>query len=240
MTDLNAEFIQVYEALKTVVNRLAGMDDSQVFQLELATNKSHRVRNRKDEISYIRKVRNGLIHSNQDTGQPTFVVTEAFVKFCREKLAEINKAVPAGQMGNHINDLTVANWDDPIRPLITTMTEQSFSHIPIVNAAGVVEGVFNESAIMAYLMSSGMAARIEPEQTLDEIRAHCRIGADHIETFRFISPLASEDQVADLFLTVTGPFTRVGAVFVTPGEAPDQPIQRMITAWDVLAQSKVK
>ncbi|MEH6736962.1 MAG: hypothetical protein V7695_00255 [Sulfitobacter sp.] len=118
------------------------------------------------------------------------------------------------------------------------MRSEKFSHIPIIDDAGVVDGVFNESAILDYLIGSGMASVIEPEHTLKEIHKHCVIGADHVETFRFISPLASEDDVADIFLSVTGPFTRVGAVFVTPGAAPKEPIQRMITAWDVLSQSK--
>ena len=122
--------------------------------------------------------------------------------------------------------------------LIKRMRDGKFSHIPILNIDCCVEGVFNESAILDYLVANDMTSLIEPNHTLETIRAHCAIGADHVETFGFITPSASEDAVAEIFLTVTGEFTRVGAVFVTPGAAPKQPIQRMITAWDVLSQSK--
>jgi CBS domain-containing protein len=157
---------------------------------------------------------------------------------CRELLAQISKAARAGELGVKVDDLCVATWDDLIHPLIETMKKNKYSHIPILNDGGIVVGVFNESSILDYLIRSGMASLIEPDATLAEIQDHCLLGADHTETFRFIGPLAPEDDVADIFVTVSGEFTRVGAVFVTPGAAADKPIQRMITAWDVLAQTQ--
>ena len=240
MADTNEEFRQVFEEIKSTINSLAGLDESRQFEISEACRRSNRVKNRRQELEYIRDVRNAQNHPQQVSGQPTFVVTDAFVGVCRRIHAQLARAVPAGKLGVKRGDLCVANWDDTILPLINTMRENKFSHIPILDDVGAVSGVFNESAILDYLMASGMISMIEPETKLREIHKHCMIGADHVETFRFISPLASEDQVAEIFLTVTGMFTRVGAVFVTPDGEADKPIQRMITAWDVLAQSKVK
>ena len=237
--DLNTEFLQVFEEIKAVVNRLAGREGSLEFELFIACSKSPRVQRRKFELEYIKDVRNLHVHQQQSSGLPTFALSATFVKYCRDMHTQLNQATTAGKIGINISDLTVAKWDDPILPIIATMRENSFSHIPITNDAGVVEGVFNEAAIFDYLTSSGMIMMLEDATLLSDLRNHCRIGADHIETFRFISPSASEDQVADMFLTVIGPFSRVGAVFVTPEGYPNKPIQRMITAWDVLAQIKV-
>jgi CBS domain-containing protein len=238
VADLNTEFLQVFEAIKLVVNRLAGKENSREFELFEACQKNTRVRNRKPEIEYIKDVRNLLVHQVQSSGLPTFALTATFIDFCRNLHDQISQATTAGQLGVRNSDLCTATWASQIHPLISKMRSEKFSHIPILNNDGVAVGVFNESAILDYLIASGMSSLIEPEHTLKEIYKHCVIGADHVETFRFISPRASEEDVADIFLSVTGPFTRVGAVFVTPGAAPHEPIQRMITAWDVLSQSK--
>jgi predicted transcriptional regulator len=239
VADLNTEFLQVFEAIKSVVNRLADDEDSQEFKLSAACRKNARVQRRRTELEYIKDVRNLHVHQQQSSGLPTFALTPTFVDFCRSIQAQLAQATTAGKIGVNIKDVAVARWDDPILPIIAAMRENCFSHIPIMGDAGVVEGVFNEAAILAHLMSSKMMMVIEAGDTLNGLHDQCRIGADHIETFQFISPSASEDQVTDVFLTVSGPFSRVGAVFVTPNAASDKPVQRMITAWDVLAQSKV-
>ncbi len=238
MANQDEEFRQTYEAIKRVINRIAKNESSVNFELDEAIRASQRVRNRKSDLKYVRSVRNAQNHPQQRNGEPAFAVTEAFVKWCKDLHDQLAKATNAGQLGIKRSELCTAQWDTQIHPLIQKMRTERFSHVPILNDEGHVVGVFNESAILDYLMLNNMAALIEPTDTLETIRTHCAIGADHVETFCFISPLASEDEVADMFLSVTGPFTRVGAVFVTPGAAPKQPIQRMITAWDVLSQSK--
>jgi hypothetical protein len=236
MANLNEEFLQIFEAIKRTVNRIADREDSQDFELSAATGTSYLVRNRNAELRYIRDIRNAIGHPQHSSKTPAFVVTEGFLASCRGVLHGISKAARASDLGIKKTDLYFANWDTLIHPLITIMREQRFSHIPILDEEGVLMGVFNESAILDYLVASGMASLIEPDQNLADIRDHCCLGADHTETFRFVDHKATEDDVADIFLTVEGRFTRVGAVFVTPGAAPNQPIQRMITAWDVLSQ----
>ena len=165
---------------------------------------------------------------------PTFVVTDGFITECHDVLAQISMTSKAGDLGIKRPDLYIADWKESIHLLIETMRKYQYSHIPILDTDGVVAGVFNESAILDYLVESDMASLIEPDATLEDLRKHCQLGADHTETFRFIDPKATEDEVVDVLVTVSGPSTRVGAVFVTLGAAPDRPIQRMITPWDVL------
>lgn len=236
MADPNEEFRQIFEEIKRTVNRIADLEDSHEIELDAAIACSRRVQARRTELRYIRTVRNALSHPQQNSREPTFVISEGFLQSCRGVLKGISLAVRASDLGVNRTDLYTAEWTTPIHSLIATMREQKFSHIPILDAEGILLGVFNESAILDYLVASGMASLIEPDQTLTDILEHCRLGADHTETFRFVDHKATEDEVADIFLTVEGPFTRVGAVFVTPGASPHQPIQRMITAWDALSQ----
>jgi hypothetical protein len=54
-----------------------------------------------------------------------------------------------------------------------------------------------------------------------EILPHCRLDADHTETFRFVGPRVPLEDLVDMFLALDSPTTRVGALFVTAsGKAP--------------------
>ena len=175
--DLNTEFLQVFEEIKAVVNQLAGAESNQEFKLSTASRKNARVQRRRTELEYIKDVRNLHVHQQQSSGLPTFALTPTFVDFCRSIQVQLAQATTAGKIGVNIKDLTVAHWDDPILPIIATMRDNCFSHIPIMGDAGIVEGVFNEAAILAHLMSSDMIMMIEPDDTLNGLRDQCRIGA---------------------------------------------------------------
>ena len=65
MGDLNEKFLQVFEAIKKIINCIADQDDSIKFELNDATKRSFRVRNRRKELKYIQDVRNILSHPLQ-------------------------------------------------------------------------------------------------------------------------------------------------------------------------------
>jgi hypothetical protein len=69
MADQNENLRQVFEALKTEVNRIAG-EESQNMLLRQARDRSGLVRSRYDELDYIREVRHKLSHPKISTASP--------------------------------------------------------------------------------------------------------------------------------------------------------------------------
>jgi predicted transcriptional regulator len=114
------------------------------------------------------------------------------------------------------------------------MRAKRYTHVPILDEANGVIGVFNESAIFDYLVSKTI---IEWTDTIvvAEIMDHCRLDAGHTESFHFIRPCTTEDEMVNALVNVEGEFTRVWALFVTPSGSPNEPLRRMITIWDVMS-----
>jgi hypothetical protein len=70
---------------------------------------------------------------------------------------------------------------------------------------------------------------------IKDILRHCRIDAQHTETFKFVRPATQVDDLAEMFKAIETPLTRVGAVFVTPSGKSEEPVHRLVTPWDVIA-----
>ena len=89
------------------------------------------------------------------------------------------------------------------------MRAKRYTHVPILDEANRVIGVFNESAIFDYLVSKTI---IEWTDTIvvAEIMDHCRLDAGHTESFHFIRPGTTEDEMVNALVNVEGEFTRVG------------------------------
>lgn len=96
-------------------------------------------------------------------------------------------------------------------------------------------GVFNEAAVFAHLWAEDITL-IGRDMTFSELMESCRLGANHTETFDFVAPRTPQENIAKMFSTVRNNKTRVGAVFVTASGNRHEPLQRMITPWDVLAK----
>jgi hypothetical protein len=70
-----------------------------------------------------------------------------------------------------------------------------------------------------------------------DILRSCRLDANHTETFRFVRPTTPLTELVEMFMAIESPSTRIGAALVTPSGKPSEPLQRLITPWDVLASS---
>jgi CBS domain-containing protein len=232
MADQNENLRQVFEALKTEVNRIAG-EESQNMLLRQARDRSGLVRSRYDELDYIREVRHKLSHPKISNGVPAFHVTAEFVLSAKAHLSALQNPKTSGKMGIAIQDLYVANTSTSVEDIASEMKAKKYTHVPIVDKAGVVAGVFNEAAIFDYLITDKII-ELNSDTAVEGLMDHCKLGRDHTETFVFRNPRETEDTVIETFLKVTDWASRVGAIFVTASGKSHEPLQRMITAWDAL------
>lgn len=232
MADHNEDLRQVFEALKTEVNRIAG-EESRSMLLSEARDQSGLVRSRYHELDYIREVRNKLSHPKISNGFPAFHVTAEFMLSAKEHLSALQNPKTSGRMGVAVRDLYVAEPSTPVEEIANEMKVKKYTHVPIVDKAGVVVGVFNEAAVFDYLITDKII-ELNRATTIESLMDHCKLGRDHTETFVFRDPRESEDSVIETFSKVADWATRIGAIFVTASGKPHEPLHRMITAWDVL------
>lgn len=129
--------------------------------------------------------------------------------------------------------IKTAQLSDRLGDLADDMKSGGFSHVPILDTDDVLVGVFNEAAVFDYLWSENEKI-VGRSMLVQEILPHCRLDANHTETFRFVSPRVPLEDLVDMFLALQSPTTRVGAVFVTASGKSTEKLQRLITPWDVL------
>lgn len=233
MTETTERFIRVYEDLVKEVNNRAHMGDSHSFEIEKAVQRDRGVRRHRDMLLYIRTIRHALQHPKHSASGPAMHVSPGFLTEVEDILNHLRNPPSASSVGVSRKAMKIAQLTDELGDLADVMKQTGFSHLPILDDRDVLIGVFNEAAIFDYLWR-------EPEQivarsmTIEDILSHCRLGTDRTETFRFVRPNTSVDDLIELFRAVETATSRVGAVFVTAAGKADQPVHRLITPWDVM------
>lgn len=230
----NDQFLRLFEAIKDLVNTIAGRT-SYELQLDAACNCSRRVTERRSEIRHVREVRNVIAHPQAKSGAPAVIVTPDLLARTQRLLNDLSLVRTANTTGVPRGQLFTATPDTRLTNIAETMRTKRYTHVPVLDEGSRVIGVFNESAIFDYLVSQTII-ELDDAMLVDDIMDHCRLDAGHTESFRFIRPSTTEDEMLDALINVEGEFTRVGALFVTPSGNPNEPLHRMITIWDVMSK----
>jgi CBS domain-containing protein len=232
-------FIRAFEAIKIEVNRLARTPTSHAFEIERAASNHGAVKRNRTRLMYIRDVRNLLQHPRHGSSGHAVHISDAFLAETLALLSHLRNPPTADNVGVKRKQLKVAHVTDRLGDLADEMKLKGFSHLPIVDERDVIIGVFNEAAMFDHLWSEPETI-VGRQMQISQVLDHCRLDADHTETFRFVRPGTSLDDLIEMFLSINSPTTRVGAIFVTPSGKADEPIHRLITPWDVLTPRPVE
>jgi CBS domain-containing protein len=230
------EFIRCFEKIKTEVNRRAGEPSSLSFEIERAADRDGFVRKNRPVLIYMRDVRNALQHPKHRSVGPAVEVTEAFLSEVQDLLRYLENPPNASSVGVARKQIVAAKLSDRLGDLAGVMKRGGFSHIPILNEEEAVIGVFNEAAVFDHLWADAETI-IGRQMMVADIFRHCHLEAGHTETFKFVSPRTPLESLVAMFLALESATTRIGAAFVTASGKSNEPLQRLITPWDVLASA---
>jgi CBS domain-containing protein len=236
MSNPTEAFVRTFEEMVREVNGRAGVPSSHSFEIDRASERDGVVRKNRALLMYIRDVRNALQHPRHRSDGHAIEVSEAFLVEVRGLLNALRNPPTANSVGVRRKQIKTAHPTDRLGDLAAKMKQGGFSHLPILNERGAVIGVFNEAAVFDYLWAETETI-VGRQMQISDILAHCRLDADHTETFIFLTPRTPLDEVIETFVAVASPTTRIGAAFVTASGKRAEPLQRMITPWDVLAIS---
>lgn len=236
MSNPTESFIRRFEEIVAEVNRRAGAPASHSFEIEKASGRDGIVRKNRALLIYLRDVRNALQHPKHRSAGHAIQVSEAFLDEVRKLLNHLKNPPAASSVGAPRKQIKTASLTDRLGPLADEMKKRGFSHIPVVDEHDIVIGVFNEAAIFDHLWAETETI-VGRQMQIRDILPTCRLDTRHTETFKFVAPRAPIDDLIEMFLAVESPTTRVGAAFVTASGKSTEPLQRLITPWDVLAIS---
>lgn len=235
MREPTESFIRAFEEIAREVNRRAGTPSSHAFEIERASQRDGVVRKNRPLLIYIREIRNALQHPKHRSNGHAIHVSDAFLAETQTLLKHLKNPPTAASVGVPRKQIRTAQPTDQLGHLARQMKQSGFSHLPILDAEDVVIGVFNEAAVFDYLWAETETI-VDRQMQIRDIMAHCRLDADHTETFRFVRPGTPLVDLVDMFRAIQET-TRVGAAFVTASGKKTEPLQRLITPWDVLATS---
>lgn len=227
------QFIRCYEGLREEVNRRGGASASHSFEIDHASNKDGAVRKHQALLRYIRDIRHALQHPQHRSRGHAVLISDSFLEEVYALLTHLQNPIRSGSLGVPRKLITTASLSDRLGDLANKMKEGAFSHVPILDRNEVVIGVFNEAAVFDYLWSESEKI-IGRSMLVQEILPHCRLDANHTETFSFVGPRVPIEEIVDKFRALDSPTTRLGAVFVTASGKNTEKLQRLITPWDVL------
>ncbi len=233
MSSTTERFIRHFEGLVREVNRRAGAPSSHSFQIERAAQRDGVVRKQERLLNYVRDVRNALQHPQHKAPGHAVLISDAFLDEVEKLLNHLRKPPTANTVGVPRKKIRNASLDEKLGDLAAEMKRGAFSHVPILDERDVVIGVFNEAAVFDHLWAETETI-VSRDMPVSDVLSHCRLDANHTETFRFLNPLKPLDDLVEIFLAVESQTTRVGAVFVTASGKDTEALQRMITPWDVL------
>lgn len=216
------------------MNKRAHTSGSHRFEIEKAAQRDRGVANRQEMLRYIRDIRHPLQHPKHKSPGHAVHISPAFLAEVEGILTYLRNPPNANSVGVSHKDMKSAQLTDQLGDLADEMKKTGFSHLPILDGKDVLIGVFNEAAIFDYLWHVDEQI-VSRSMTVEEVIPHCRLNAQHTETFDFVDPNTPVDDLIDLFRAIETPLTRVGAVFVTLSGKPDKPVQRLITPWDVMS-----
>lgn len=227
-------FLRIVEDIRTQINRRVGMAARDGFGIDEAAKSDPVVLGLIDKLHYFRQIRNLLQHPRHDTPTRPFLITPEFLSEVQSVLDLLTEPPRAKSLGVGRKQLTFARVEDRIGALARLMKKECFSHLPIVDGDFRVLGVFNEAAVFSGLCTD-QELILDGSMCVGDMMGSCRLDAGHTETFDFVAMEATKDELLKRFVVIESEFTRIGAIFVTKNGKPNEPLQRMITAWDVLS-----
>lgn len=230
------EFIRTFEEIAAEVNRRAALPNSFSVEIQRASERDSAVRKHRTLLIYIRELRNALQHPRHRSEGPPVHITPSFLEEVQNVLRYLKNPPTAAKVGVPRQKMIVAHLTDRLGDLADQMRRGGFSHLPVLDGRGAVIGVFNEAAVFDHLWAD-VETIVGRDMTVADIFPHCSLDAGHTESFRFVRPGTPLDDLVAMFLAIESPSTRVGAAFVTASGQRSEPLQRLITPWDVLASS---
>ncbi len=232
----NAEiFINKFKELENLLRIKFQINDYNISALNKIENMPQ-FKHLKDDLKYIREIRNLLQHKPNIKGQYPVEPNIEIVNNIQNIINYINNPPKAYDKCIPINSICYAELEDKIYPYMIKMKENTFTHIPILKN-GVVQGVFSENTLFGALIEDELIYEKDKTCFSDKlINKYCLLENHITETFHFIDKQKYIEDVKELFLQSFSKKQRLSMIFITQNGLPNEKLLGILTPWDVLGK----
>lgn len=232
MNNITDRFLDKYRELEVAVrySYKLGKYESAVSFLK----KQKRFEDRSADIDYISDIRNLLSHNRKISGRYAVQPSEEVIAFMDSLIIEVSGRKKCRDIAIKVGSILKRNLRGRVMDTIKIMDARGFSHVPIVENGKVI-GVFSRNSIFSYVAKNGACSLIsKPDLTFGDIREYLELGGREKEEYIFVKTCLYADELERIFDNMSKKGRRVGLVFLTKNGTCDEPIQGMLTPWDVL------
>ncbi len=185
----------------------------------------------KDDIQFCQKVRNFLQHEERIDGQFAIEPNERMIQFLDELIERIRKRPRCRDIAIRKDGLFTCTAQSRVLEVAAVMHRRQFSHVPLLER-GRVTGVFSERTMFRYLAEHDMTP---PGKDLRMRDIGGYVGLDQAGTARviFVRSALYVEELQAQFEAAYRTGRRIELAFLTAGGKPEEPVQGMVTPWDI-------
>jgi len=226
-------FIDKFKVLEELLRKKFGIEDYTRSALKEIEDRSQ-FRQLKDDLKYIREIRNILNHKSKIDGEYLVQPNIKIVDKIQYIIDYINNPPKAFSRCIKINDVCYASGKDLIFNYMQKMKEEVYTHIPILED-GVVKGVFSENTLFGALIEDELV--YEKEKTTFSsplILKYSQLENHASECFTFVKKDIYLEDIKELFQNYFKNGKRLAMVFITEHGKKEEKLLGIITLWDVI------
>ena len=224
------EFLELYKKLEAIVAYHYGATKEGGSVAKLG--RRPEFRHIREELDYIRDVRNLLSHRPKISDSYMVEPSQAMVDLLKDVIEKVESPAIAENIMVPMDEVLSCGKDDLVMPAMREMYERAISHIPILTE-GMVCGIFSDSTYIRCTLSGQY--HIDETTTFREIEKELLPESHKSECFLFADNDTPVSELSDRFEEYGNNGRKVGMIFVTKHGRNNEKLRGIITAWDVAA-----
>ncbi len=187
----------------------------------------------RDDLDLCREVRNILTHNAALDGEPVVEPSEALMDQLRAIIAYVKRPPLATAFMTKREQLLTADMGQRVLEVMRAMERRGFSHVPVMGKGEMV-GVFSTGTVFSYCTRDLGEKGITADTRIRDFSQWLPWEKHMMECYGFVDEKATYADVKWEFERIKVGEKRLAALFVTRTGDPAEPLQGMITPWDVL------
>lgn len=228
-TDL---FLDKYKKLEVAVKSKYGLYGGESFTARLRRIKC--LEKYSAEIKYCADVRNLLSHNPKIGNAYAVEPSQQMLDFMDFIIEKVKSRPRCRDIAIKYNNILKASPDGKIIDFIKIMYERGISHLPIVQNHRVI-GVYNAQSVYSYLSDfSCKSITALKGATFRSIEKHLSVTGRKNDEFIFVRSNMYVDELEEIFEKSIKSGKRIRLAFLTQNGKPSEPLQGIITPWDII------
>jgi predicted transcriptional regulator len=232
------EFLSIYDELDEYMRRYLKADDNIPHRtlIERIAKKNNLLSKYREDLIDFAKLRNAIIHNPyRAMADPIAEPHENIVELYRNIRNKIINPSVALDISVKIKNIYCASPEDNAMQVMKIMSEQTFSHVPILINNRVI-GVFSQYTVFSYLVKN-QSICLDSTMKVKDYAEYTPLESHGGEYYEFVSKNTLASETEQMFKRRKDNHKRLGIVFVTENGSQDEKLLGIITGLDIARYS---